>query len=160
MRGSPVKLDLYKFSDGAKEDLLSLDLGLSYADILAKVRAGAKINHTSGNLCHGNLVFRLKNKLVIGITLVHLKQYARRHNFFCRICHDSKQVHVGDPCEICNAKGCESCKDGLVYKKITCPNCTETGTRFRDERNDSNTIERQQSHGNGRPVPGRTRRRS
>lgn len=149
--------NLYKFSAGAKEDLLALHSEYKYSDIIAMVRGGQM--QKDGTVKHNNVVVKVKGKQIIGVTLSHLQKFARFYTFNCVICFDSKKIQVGDPCNFCDGSGCDECEDGLTFKHIACPNCT--GKQVHGERDEWNTrikIERQQSHGNRWTLPRQTAR--
>jgi hypothetical protein len=159
------KIKLYRFSAGAKEDLLALHNEYTYSNIVAGIRNGIDCggDFSVKNIKHNNLIIKLKGTQVIGITFDHLEKYARYYTFKCIVCFDAKKIQVGDPCSFCDGSGCTDCTDGLSFKLIACPNCTgkqEHGER--DEWHDRIKLEREQSHGNRWTLPrqaARTKRR-
>lgn len=155
----PTPRNLFRFTDGAKADIKALGLAHTFSDLVGKIKEGNEVDHCAGNIQNGDFIFQVKENMVIGITLVRLDGYARHFTFHCDVCLDSKKITVGDLCELCEGEGCEDCKEGLVFKIISCPACVNQ--KIEDSSNEwqnRNRIERDQSHGIGRPIPGKTRR--
>ena len=141
---------LYKFSQGAKDDLLALNFEYSFSDIVGMLKDKVPC---------GNVVVTLQGSQVTGVKLKHLEKPARFYTFKCVMCWDSHKIEVGDPCDFCEGEGCSDCKSGLNFKTIACPNCTGKQTLGdSDEWTNRSKVERTQRHGNGRPIPRQAKR--
>ena len=79
----PKRMQLYKFTAGAKEDLLALNSEYTPADIVGMLR---------DNIPCGKVVIKLRGNQITAITFDHLEKAARFYTFKCIICFDAKKI--------------------------------------------------------------------
>jgi RecJ-like exonuclease len=144
------KLKLYTFSDRAKKNLKALP-EYKMSDVVKLIKNNPIVDDDTGHstvVADGLIITLLENKIVA---------IRVQRSFGCVVCQDTLKVQVGDPCDFCDGVGCKECKEGLVFKTIACPNCKgKQKIGDTDEWSIRNRLQREQSHGNRRPIPGKT----
>lgn len=128
--------------------------GLGLERLQEMVRLSARCTHADGNRRYKDAVFMVVGKRVVKYTKVgaditlqgepdpvpmppatqqpiRVEPPPQVHYYRCEICKDTGRVQVFDPCEHCDAVGCNKCDEGLVPSSIPCQMCDSKAKQMR-----------------------------